>query len=228
MKQPRSFIPWLLGFSLFLIGFLLTFLFQKQSPQLASLPVLGQVHDFHLLNEQGKPMTEQDLKGKVWVADFIFSSCTEECPLMNIEMSKLQEAFKQNEQVKLLSFSVDPETDSPQRLFEYAQKFKAIPQKWSFLTGDRESLSHLALEDFHILGEASVSHAHSEHSHNREEQSNSQNTHSALRNPSISQPFLHSQQFVLVDQKLQIRGYYDSRMPNDINRLIQTDLPSLF
>lgn len=180
----------------------------------ATLPIHGQISDFTLTEKSGKSLTAQALAQQVWVADFIFTSCKAECPLMNLEMAKIQQAFLKQDAVKLVSFTVDPETDTPQRLKTYAQNFKAVSDKWYFLTGERPTLMQLTQQDFKLTVTAAPSHEHHQHG-------------ASPASDTVSQPFLHSQKFVLVDQQRRIRGYYDSQVEADITRLIQVDIPYL-
>jgi protein SCO1/2 len=117
-------------------------------PKTVELNILGQVKDFQLTNSEGKTVTLNDLKGKVWVADFFFTTCSGICPMMNTHMSHLYEIFKPYSEVRLVSFSVNPENDNPEVLKTYAKKFHADTQKWIFLTGSREALTKVAVESF--------------------------------------------------------------------------------
>jgi protein SCO1 len=187
---------------------------QAPTPKTADqLPVIAQLPDFAFIERQGKTVASQDIQGKVWIADFIFTSCQAECPLMNVEMQKIQRAFPDGD-VKMLSFSVDPETDTPQRLTDYANQFEA-GDHWLFFTGEREALHQFAINDFKL----SVQPLDTDPSHE----------HHGGHAPAAegTSPFLHSQKFVLLDQQQRIRGYYDSTDPTDIKQLIEVDIPAL-
>ena len=109
-------------------------LLRVRTPQTASsLPVLATPRDFELTRENGTPFSSSALKGRPWIADFIFTRCPNQCPAMSFRFSKLQKILPEG--VKLVSFSVDPEYDSPDRLLQYGKKFEADPAKWVFLTG---------------------------------------------------------------------------------------------
>lgn len=184
------------------------------------LPVYGTIGEFSLLERNGQPFSSQDLSGIIWVADFIYTSCTTECPLMTATMAHLQQELNAQTKVRLVSFSVDPETDTPQKLSEYAARFQARPEFWKFLTGPRETLYQLAQKDFHLPVQALLnpSERHKNHlSHGSEKPA-------PEKSP---QPFLHSQKFVLIDGQMQIRGYYDSTRPEEMERLLKTDIPRL-
>lgn len=201
-----------------------------------NLPVLGQVADFKFTERSQNTLAAADLRGKVWVADFIFTSCQKECPLMSAEMQKIQAAFEQQKQLKLVSFSVDPAVDTPARLQEYAQHFKAN-ENWLFLTGKREALHQLAKDSFKLPVvdlNATIEHDHGQNDPAHASEHNAHGEHKAHNDTarstpeaSASSPFLHSQKFVLVDSQLQIRGYYDSTSPEELAQLIQTDIPAL-
>ena len=111
---------------------------------------LGEVQDFQLTERQGKTVRGGDLKGKIWVADFIFTTCTGPCPRMSSLMRQVQQASSGMPEVKLVSFTVDPEHDTPSALAEYAARYHAQPERWHFLTGPREALDHLTRDAFKL------------------------------------------------------------------------------
>ena len=110
------------------------------------LPIYGQVPDFELTTQDNTPLKRQDLLGKVWVADFIYTTCNGPCPMMTQKMRQVQSTFPD---VLLLSFSVDPEHDTPSKLAAYAAAARATP-RWRFLTGDRKTLQMLSREAFKL------------------------------------------------------------------------------
>ena len=118
---------------------------QSVSP---ALPVLVQLPSFSLMERSRKPMGLDDLKGSVWIADFIFTRCPGPCPLMSSRMSKLQEAFREEASLRLVSISVDPEFDTPEVLSEYAERFQAKEGRWFFLTGEKARIHALAQSGF--------------------------------------------------------------------------------
>lgn len=161
------------------------------------LPIYGQLSDFEFVEQSGKPFGSRDLRGKLWIADFIFTRCAGPCPIMTQKMSKLQSAFQKIPDLKLVSFSVDPEYDSPKVLTEYAKQFHAERAQWVFLTGKTEAVYKLARESFKLsVGK------------DRDQQTNSENG------------ILHSIHFILVDGVGRIRGYYDSSDPQTHARLL--------
>lgn len=167
----------------------------EESPP-AELPVYGEVGEFELVDQDGKPYGSKDLAGSVWVADFIFTHCSGQCFAMATQMERLQ-AMPGLERARLVSISVDPERDTPERLAEYARRFEAPAGRWIFLTGEKATLHRLAQEGFRVpVSEVPP----------------------AEVKPEIG-PFLHSQRFVLVDARGRIRGYYDGTGAEDAGRL---------
>ena len=114
------------------------------------LRILGQVQDFHLTNSDGQTVSLKDLHGKVWVADFFFTTCSGICPMMSAHMGRIHNIFKGHSDIKLVSFSVNPENDSPAALKAYAQKFHADTKQWLFLTGSREDMTRVAVDSFKL------------------------------------------------------------------------------
>jgi len=157
---------------------------------LSELAVHQQLPDFSLTNQRGAPFALSDLQDKVWVADFIFTSCATICPPMTIEMARLQDEFAAKD-LHFVSFSVDPERDTPEVLFRYADNYGADGNRWSFLTGQKDAIYQLAQDGFNLA----AGHRGSE--------------------------ILHSTRFVLVDRNQQLRGYYDSRSKAHLQQLRQ-------
>lgn len=114
------------------------------------LPILGSVPAFQLTAQSGQAFDSRSLAGHVWVADFIYTTCPGPCPMMSSRMNTLQASTAKTPDVKLVSFTVDPENDTPPVLAEYGKHFKAEPARWSFLTGDRAVLNDLGLNTFHL------------------------------------------------------------------------------
>lgn len=142
----------LLILNLFLIAAIIFLVRSRESffPPETPAASLG-APDFTLTNQKEEPLSLSDLKGRVWVADFIFTRCAGQCPPMSRQMSRFQENVKG---LSLVSFSVDPENDSPAALAAYAKEYQADPARWSFLTGSKDELGRVA-RGFHVteLGE---------------------------------------------------------------------------
>jgi protoheme IX farnesyltransferase len=119
----------------------------------SGLPELGQVPRFQFIAADGQPFdSAARLDGRVWVADFFFTSCQGPCPRMSSYMLRVQQATRQMPDVQLVSFTVDPANDTPARLAEYATRFKADPARWHFLTGAAAPLARIADAAFHLGG----------------------------------------------------------------------------
>jgi protein SCO1/2 len=112
------------------------------------LKVLGEVPEFQLLDQKGQKFERTALDGHVWVADFIYTNCQGPCPRMSSHMRTLQKAT--GPQVKLVSFTVDPDNDTPPVLAAYAQRFSADSARWTFLTGEKETLNSLDRDAFKL------------------------------------------------------------------------------
>lgn len=153
------------------------------------LPVYGQVPPFVLTSQTGAAFdSAQALKGKVWVADFMFTTCMGPCPLMTQQLRGVQKRTAGITDLHLVSFTVDPKTDTPPVLAEYATKFQADTKRWTFLTGAPDKLNQIGRY--------------------------------ALKLNDVDGSFIHSTRFVLIDRQGNIRGYYDSSVKNDVDRLV--------
>jgi protein SCO1/2 len=117
----------------------------------AELPVYGQVPEFQLISQTGQTFDRTQLDGKIWVADFIYTHCPGPCPRMSSQLQRVQTAVAEIPDVRLVSFSVDPDHDTPSVLAEYARRYRALPGRWFFLTGDRTTLDTLDRHAF-MLG----------------------------------------------------------------------------
>jgi len=109
------------------------------------------VPPFALTERSGKTITNHDLSGKIWVADFIYTTCPGPCPLITAGMARIQDAVIRDPQVQLVSFTVDPQTDTPAVLAQYADKFRADPNRWWFLTGPEKPLYDLIQKGFFMV-----------------------------------------------------------------------------
>lgn len=171
---------------------------------LEGLERFGTVPDFSLTERSGRRLSLAELQGKIWIANFIYTSCKDACPLQSAEMAGLQTDFASEPDVRLVSISVDPARDTPQVLSAYAHSFKAHPDRWLFLTGKREEIYRLAQEGFRLSAAPA--------------------SDGVGQNGPI---ILHSSRFVLVDGQARIRGYYDSQDAEALARL-REDVKKLF
>jgi len=152
------------------------------------------VTNFELINQNGKTITQEDYKDKIYVADFFFTRCQTICPIMTTNMVKLQEVFKTNVDIMFLSLSVTPEIDSISILREYADKKGVIDSKWNVTTGNKKHIYELARKSYFAVVE---------------------------EGDGGLQDFIHTTNFVLVDKEKQIRGIYDGTDTKEIKRLIK-------
>lgn len=156
------------------------------------------IGNFNFLNQEGKEITLADVKGTVFVAEYFFTSCGTICPAMNKQMQRVQKAYLNNNQVKILSFTVDPEIDTVAQMKNYAEAHHAKVGKWHFLTGDKDKLYRLARTSFFVLKPAE-----------------------AQNQGDAGSDFIHTNNFVLVDKELRIRGYYDGTSEMEVKHLIK-------
>ncbi len=124
------------------------------------LPVYWQIPEFQLTSQSGRPFDGKSLAGSIWVADFIFTTCTGPCPRMSAQMRGVQTSVESMPDVKLVSFTVDPQHDTPEVLAQYATRYHALPGRWFFLTGDQAALESICRNGFK-LGDVDGSLVHS-------------------------------------------------------------------
>jgi protein SCO1/2 len=136
---------------LFVLGGLL-WLNLRLSGRTPRLPVLAQLPDFRLMERAGHELGLNDLNGKVWIANFIFTRCPGPCPRMNSRMASLQHELRNEESLRLVSISVDPEFDTCAVLAKYAAQYQAEQDRWYFLTGDKAAIHLLAKSGFLVGG----------------------------------------------------------------------------
>ena len=130
--------------------FLIISFFFKDSQPVKELPEIGNIPQFEFTNSDGNIVTLDNLKGKVWVADFIFTTCTMACPMMTGNMNIVHKKFKKNDNVRLVSISVYPEYDTPEVLKNYASQYDADTEKWLFLTGKEDAVKDIIKDGFKI------------------------------------------------------------------------------
>ncbi|SHG75947.1 SCO family protein [Winogradskyella jejuensis] len=151
------------------------------------------IADFSLTNQNGKTITQEDYKDKIYVADFFFTTCQTICPIMTDHMYQIQKEIVSDDEVMLLSHSVTPVKDSVPVLKAYAKKKGVIDRKWNLVTGDKKQIYELARKSYLAVkteGNGDV------------------------------YDMIHTENFLLIDKKRQIRGFYDGTNPEDINRLL--------
>ena len=112
------------------------------------LPIIGKIPAFDLVDQNSKQFTLENLEGNVWLADFIFTTCSGPCPIMTERMGMVQHDLLETEKLKFVSFTVNPDYDTPEVLKKYAQRFDADVGSWSFVTGKYEQIQELIVEGF--------------------------------------------------------------------------------
>ncbi|HXT42415.1 MAG TPA: SCO family protein [Candidatus Angelobacter sp.] len=162
------------------------------------LPVLATVSDFALTNQFGRSVTLEDLRGKVWIADIIFTRCPGPCAKMTKQMSELQAALPSNEPVQLVSLTADPEFDTPEVLKKYGERFGALPQRWQFLTGKKLDVYRLATKGL-LLAVDEIK---------------------ADERTSPDDLFVHSTLFVIVDKHGRVRGSFDGTEASSRSKIL--------
>tara|TARA_B100001996_G_scaffold73995_1_gene54599 strand:+ start:1265 stop:1849 length:585 start_codon:yes stop_codon:yes gene_type:complete len=114
------------------------------------LPIIGSIPEFEFIDSEGRDIGLTNLKGKVWVADFIFTTCTMACPIMTGNMNTIHKKYKKNDDLRLVSISVYPEYDTPEVLKKYASQYKADTDTWHFLTGNESTVKEVIKDGFKI------------------------------------------------------------------------------
>jgi protein SCO1 len=160
------------------------------------LPVLAELPQFSLVDENGQKFTREDMLGRVWITDFVFTSCADACPRLQQKMKGLQDRLIPVEQgggVSLLSISVDPERDTPELLRQNAETYGARKGLWRYLTGDQKEVERTVVKGFHTAM-------------------------AKMPGPTPESAFdiMHGERLVLVDRAGRIRGFYDADEPDAV------------
>jgi protein SCO1 len=154
----------------------------------APLPVYGQIGDFTLTNQGGRAVSLADLRGRVWVADIIFTRCAGPCPKMTRQMKELQDGLPSGSQARLVTLTTDPDFDTPPVLRAYAERFGAGTNRWMFLTGAKGEIAKLAIDSLKLT-------AIEKKPEDRE---------------SPQDLFIHSTIFVVADKRARLRGVFQT------------------
>lgn len=208
-KKYRLFFIGLLLFSIITISLFYSALKPKKSlpiynpsdvnPELVDSTVqyVSKYHtiaDFSFTNQNGKTITQKEYEGKIYVADFFFTTCQSICPKMTANMVDVQKAIKNNPKVMLLSHTVTPEIDSVPILKKYALEKGVDDSKWNLVTGDKKDIYYIARKSYLAV---------------------------KTGKPEELYDMVHTENFVLVDSKRRVRGFYDGTNPDEIKRLIE-------
>ncbi|MFC3415587.1 SCO family protein [Algoriphagus hitonicola] len=151
------------------------------------------IPEFSFLNQEGNSVGRSEMEGKITIVDFFFTSCPSICPVMSKEMERVNDMFRDEDQVRIMSISIDPEYDTPEILREYAERHGANPGKWDFLSGPKDETYDLARCGFALP------------------------TLDGKGNPD---DFVHSDKFILIDEQGRIRGYYSGTNREDVDLLM--------
>lgn len=156
------------------------------------------IQSFTFTDQSNQLFGSKDLEGKIYVAEYFFTTCGTICPMMNAQMQRVQAAFKTHPDFKIVSFTVHPEVDTVEQMARYATSHQADKDQWHFLTGDKASLYQLARQSFFVLKPAE-----------------------AANQGDVGSDFIHTNYFVLVDDLKRIRGYYDGTSNKEVDLLIK-------
>ncbi|MBP6557108.1 MAG: SCO family protein [Flavobacterium sp.] len=152
------------------------------------------ITDFSFTNQNGKTITQKDYEGKIYVADFFFTTCGSICPIMTNNMVDVQNAFLNNPKVMILSHTVTPEIDSVPVLKKYAIKEGVVDTKWNLVTGDKKAIYSIARKSYLAV---------------------------KLGKPEELYDMVHTENFVLVDADRHVRGFYDGTKKEEVQKLIE-------
>jgi protein SCO1/2 len=150
------------------------------------------ISDFKLTNQNGKEITQANYKDKIYIADFFFTTCQDICPVMTKSMYKLQEELKSDNEILLLSHTVIPEIDTVEQLKQYAIENKVDDSKWNLVTGDKKQIYELARKSYLAVEDSEFN----------------------------KFDMIHTENFILIDKKKQIRGFYDGTNEKEIEQLL--------
>ncbi|MEQ9443055.1 MAG: SCO family protein [Cyclobacteriaceae bacterium] len=213
MKILHTTLPIILLFS----GIAISCNSPSDAEKAESLPIFGrryydeqqqdtvyhQVADFSFVDQDSATITPATFEDKIYVTDFFFTSCPTICPVMKKEMLRIYEEFKENDEVSILSHTIDPEYDTVALLHDYANRLGVSSDKWHFVTGDKDAIYDMGLKSYMVT---------------------------AMEDEEAPGGFIHSGAFILVDKNRHIRGLYDGTVPeqvdvlmNDIRRLLDEE-----
>lgn len=171
---------------------------REAEPAEVELSAFGSVEDFSLTAQDGEPFASERLRGKVWLANFVFTSCAAECPILTQRMTEVRDNLGNRQDVAFVSFSVDPQTDTPERLRQYAEPY-GLDERWALLTGEEQTLDALIKRSF-LLPVA-------------------RDYHERL---DVAQTgFIHSNKLVVVDEEGVVRYYRDGLEPGAVADLTE-------
>ena len=152
------------------------------------------IGNFRLVNQDSVTVTNETLEGKIYVADFFFTSCRTICPVMKTQLMRVYEAVEDDSEVAIVSHTIDPEYDTVGLLHDYAERLGVKSNKWHFLTGNKDSIYYLAQTSYFVT---------------------------AMEDEGQEDGFIHSGAFLLIDKHGRIRGKYDGTKEEEVDKLLQ-------
>jgi protein SCO1/2 len=195
-------------------GFVLVFLVLGCSSKNEKLPILGRkeiknvefdgkikadtiyhtIPDFSFTNQDGKEVTQETFRDKIYIADFFFTTCPTICPIMKTQMLRVYEKYKDNEEVMILSHTIDPKHDSVEVLHEFADRLGVSSDTWHFVTGEQDAIYDIGQNSYMVT---------------------------SREDPDEPGGFLHSGAFLIIDKERRIRGIYDGTKPDKVDLLME-------
>ncbi len=199
MRNNKTTV-FLVGFFILLSTAFMGYYYKVSREQPKRLRILGagdhRVRQFSFTDQEGRTITHDMVKGKIYVVEYFFTTCKGICPKMNENMNEVYKAFRGNEDVLILSHTVDPKKDTVEAMKEYSQQFDADPEQWMFLTGDKKELYDMARYSYLVTAVDDTVEV------------------------DIQADFIHTDRFVLVDRTGHIRGQYEGTDENAVKQLI--------
>jgi protein SCO1 len=202
-KESSQFLMFKINifFAIAILFFLSGCLQEKQKP----LPVFGErefngkdtvyhtIAPFRFVNQDSAIVTNETFKDKIYIADFFFTSCRTICPIMKTQMKRVYDSVLTDDDILILSHTIDPEYDTVGKLRDFAERLEVKSSKWHFVTGDKDSIYNIAQTSYFAT---------------------------AMEDRSEADGFIHSGAFLLIDKQRRIRGKYDGTKEDDVNRLL--------
>lgn len=156
--------------------------------------IYHQIPPFKFLNQDSVWVSEKDMEGKIYIADFFFTTCPTICPTMKTQLLRIYERYATNDQIRILSHSIDPDFDKPYILRQYASRLQVKTPRWNMLTGDKKTIYALGEKSYMVTTQEDKNEVGG---------------------------FVHSGAFILVDKQRHIRGIYDGTKEEEVNHLIE-------
>jgi protein SCO1/2 len=152
------------------------------------------IPDFSFVNQDGEEVTQETFKDKIYIADFFFTTCPTICPIMKTQMLRVYEKYKDNDQVLILSHTIDPKHDSVEVLHDFADRLGVSSKTWHFVTGDQDEIYDIGQNSYMVT---------------------------SREDPDEPGGFLHSGAFLIIDKQSRIRGIYDGTKPDKVDKLME-------